>query len=59
MRSRRARLGLLLAGGAVIAGAIGVAVVELLRLPKGSVWLVVAATVVLVTVIRAVTVRRQ
>jgi uncharacterized membrane protein len=55
---RRANLGLLLAGAVVIAGGFGIAVVEVLRWPKGSVWLVVGATVLLVTAIRWLTARR-
>jgi hypothetical protein len=43
----------LLAGAAIVAGAIGIGVVEALRLPKGSVWLVVAITLVVVVVARS------
>ena len=59
--SRRARsqAGLVLAGAVVIAGGVGVAVVEWLGFPKGSVWIVVALTVVLVVVIRGLTRRRS
>jgi hypothetical protein len=46
---------LLLAGGVVVAGGLGVAVVEALRWPRGSLWLVVAATVGLVALIRVLT----
>ncbi|OLC00356.1 MAG: hypothetical protein AUH30_02805 [Candidatus Rokubacteria bacterium 13_1_40CM_68_15] len=48
----RSRAGLVLAGAVVIAGGVGVAVVEWLGFPKGSVWIVVAVTVALVVVIR-------
>ncbi|HSE92394.1 MAG TPA: hypothetical protein VLF19_03740 [Methylomirabilota bacterium] len=58
MTTRRRRLGLALAGAVVIAGGLGVGVVELMRLPKGSVWVVVAATLGLVALIRALTTRR-
>ena len=58
MTTRRRRLGLALAGAVVIAGGLGVGVVELMRLPKGSVWIVVAATLGLVALIRALTARR-
>ncbi len=51
----RSRTGLVLAGAVVIAGGISVGVVEWLRLPKGSVWIVVAVTITLVVVIRGVT----
>ena len=48
----RSRAGLVLAGAVVIAGGVGVAVVEWLGFPKGSVGIVVAVTVALVVVIR-------
>jgi hypothetical protein len=57
-RRRRSRAGLVAAGAVVIAGGFGIAVVEALRWPKGSIWLVVGATVVLVATIRALTARR-
>jgi len=54
-RHTRTRAGSALAGAVVIAGGVGVAVVEWLGFPKGSVWVVVAVTVALVVVIRGVT----
>jgi len=54
-RQPRSRIGLTVAGAVVIAGGAGVAVVEWLRLPKGSVWVVVAITVALVALVRGVT----
>jgi len=57
-RQARSRAGLVLAGAVVIAGGVGVAVVEWLGFPKGSVWIVVAVTVAFVVVIRGVTRRR-
>ena len=48
MGTRRGPMAHLLAGAAIVAGAIGIGVVEALRLPKGSVWLVVAITLVVV-----------
>lgn len=57
--ARRRRLGLVLAGAVVVMGGVGVGVVEVLRLPKGSVWLVVGGTIALVALIRAVTARRR
>lgn len=51
MRRRRSQTGLVLAGAAVIAGGVAVAVVELLHVPKGSVWVVVGATIALVVTI--------
>jgi hypothetical protein len=41
-----------LAGGVVIAAGFGVALVEVYRLPKGSIWVVVAAAVLVVVLIR-------
>jgi len=55
--TRRRRLGLALAGAVVIAGGVGVALVEVLRLPRGSVWVVVAVTAGVVALIRAATAR--
>jgi hypothetical protein len=39
----------------VIAAGFAVAVVEMLRLPKGAIWVVVAAAVGILAVIRAAT----
>jgi len=58
-RHARSQAGLVLAGAVVIAGGVGVGVVEGLGFPKGSVWIVVALTVALVVVIRGVTRRRS
>lgn len=55
MRRRRSHLGLVLAGGVVVVAGFTIALVEVLKLPKGSIWLVVAATIVLVALIRWVT----
>ena len=52
MRHRRSRWAPLVAGGVVIAAGFGVALVEVYRLPKGSIWLVVAAAVLLIVLIR-------
>jgi hypothetical protein len=52
---RRARLGLMLAGVVVIAGGFAIGVVEMLRWPKGSVWVVVGVTVAIAALIRALT----
>lgn len=51
MRQRRSQTGLVIAGAVVVAGGVAVGVVELLHFPKGSVWVVVAATVALVVLI--------
>jgi hypothetical protein len=42
-----------------MAGAFGVALAELLKLPRGSVWLVVAVTAIVAAVIRALTAPRR
>jgi uncharacterized membrane protein len=42
------------AGGVVIVAGVVIALVELYRFPKGSVWLVAAAAVLLLFVLRAV-----
>jgi hypothetical protein len=54
-RRRRSDLGLLIAGAVVIVAGFAVAIVEALHFPKGSIWLVVGGTVVIVTVIRLLT----
>jgi hypothetical protein len=43
------------AGAVVIAGGLGIGVVEVLHLPKGSVWVVVIATLGLAALIRGLT----
>jgi hypothetical protein len=48
VRRRRSQAGLVLAGGVVIAAGVAIGLVELFRLPKGSVWVVVAVTIALV-----------
>jgi hypothetical protein len=55
---RRSHRGLVLAGAVIIAAGFGVAIVEALRLPKGSIWIVVAGAALLVALIRASTARR-
>lgn len=42
----------ILAGGVVIAAGFGVALVEVYRLPRGSIWIVVGAAVLLVLLLR-------
>ena len=54
-RAPRSRSGLVVAGAVVIAGGAGVAVVDWLRLPKGSVWIVVAVTIALAALVRGFT----
>ena len=52
MRRRRSNVALALAGGVVIAAGFAIALVEALRLPKASIWVVVSATIALVALIR-------
>ena len=55
MNRRRSHRASVLAGGVVVAAGFGIATVEALKLPKGSVWVVVAAALVLVLLIRRAT----
>lgn len=48
----------MLAGVVIVAAGFGVALVEMYHWPKGSIWGVVAAAVVLVAIIRVVSARR-
>ena len=52
MNRRRSHWGSMLAGGVVIAAGFGIAMVEALKFPKGSIWIVVAAALALVLLIR-------
>jgi hypothetical protein len=49
---RRASWGAALAGSVLVAAGFAVAIVEVLRLPKGSVWGVVAVAAMLLVAIR-------
>lgn len=48
MKRRRSQTGLVLAGAVVVAGGVAIGLAELFRLPKFSVWIIVAATAALV-----------
>jgi hypothetical protein len=52
------RLGLVLAGAVVVAGGFGIAIVEAMLWPRGTIWVVAAATVGIVVLIRALTGKR-
>jgi hypothetical protein len=54
-RRRRSQAGLVAAGGVVIAAGFAIALVEVFQLPKGSIWVVVGATVAVVALIRFLT----
>jgi hypothetical protein len=49
---RRRRWPAIVAGGVVIAAGFGVGLVEVYRLPKGSLWIVVGVAVLLILLIR-------
>lgn len=55
MARRRSHAGLVLSGIVVVAAGFAVGAVELLRLPKGSIWVVVGLAAAIVGVIRALT----
>ena len=50
---RRSQWSMVLAGGVVIVAGLTVGLVEVYRFPKGSIWVVVGVTVLLVWLIRA------
>jgi hypothetical protein len=54
-RRRRSHLGLVVNGAVVIAAGFGVALVEAYRLPKGSLWFVVGAAVLIIVTVRFMT----
>lgn len=58
MRRRRSAWAPVLGGGVVIAAGFGVALVEAYRWPKGTIWLVVGAAVLLLVLIHGLGRRR-
>ena len=58
-RPRRSQWSPVLAGAVVIAAGLAVGLVEVYQFPKGSIWVVVVATVLLVAFIRALGRRRS
>ena len=52
---RRSHRGLVLAAIVIVAAGFAVAIVEAMRMPKGSIWIVVVVAALLVGVIRALT----
>jgi len=52
MTRRRSGWAPILSGGVVIAAGFGVALVEAFKFPKGSIWFVVGAAILIVLVIR-------
>jgi hypothetical protein len=55
---RRSQAGLVLAAVVIIAAGFGIALVEMYRWPKASIWGVVGGAVLLVAVIRTLSTRR-
>jgi len=54
VRRRRSQTGLVLAGGIVVTAGVAIGLVELFRLPKGSIWVVVAVAIALIfTIMKA------
>ena len=51
-RRRRSHVGLVVSGVVVILAGFAIAMVEALRLPKVSIWVVVSATILIVSAIR-------
>ena len=58
MRGKRSCTGTILAAAVLIGAGFAVAAVEILRLPKGTIWIVVAVAVAVLTIIRAATRRK-
>jgi hypothetical protein len=58
MTRRRAGWAPIASGGVVIAAGFGIALVEAYHWPKGSIWFVVGAAVLLVLLLRALGARR-
>ena len=58
MSRRRSHVASVVAGGVVIAAGFAVAIVEVLKLPRGSIWIVVASAVAVVAAIRVLSKRR-
>ena len=56
---RRSQWSPVLAGVVVIAGGLAVGLVEVYQFPRGSIWVVVGATVLLVALIRTLGRRRS
>jgi hypothetical protein len=52
---KRSRAGTILAAAVLIAAGFAVAIVEMLRLPKGTIWIVVAVAVMTLGIIRTAT----
>jgi hypothetical protein len=51
---RRARWAAIAAGSVVIAAGFAIALLELWRFPKGSIWIVVAVTILVLVALRGV-----
>jgi hypothetical protein len=58
-RHRRSQVGLLLAAIVIVAAGFGIALVEMYRWPKGSMWGVAGAAVLLIALIRILSTRTR
>ena len=58
-RRRRSTLAPVLSAAVVILGGFGIAMVEAWRLPKASIWIVVAGAVILIAAIRVLSRSRR
>jgi UDP-N-acetylmuramyl pentapeptide phosphotransferase/UDP-N-acetylglucosamine-1-phosphate transferase len=58
-RPRRSQWSPVLAGGVVIVAGLAVGLVEVYQFPRGSIWVVVSVTVLLVLLIRVLGRRRS
>lgn len=58
MHRRPSQVGLILAAAVIVLAGFGIALVEMYRWPKGSIWGVVGAAILLVAIIRTVSARR-
>jgi hypothetical protein len=56
--ARRSHAGLVLSAIVIVLAGFGVAIVEAMRFPRGSIWIVVAVAALVVLLIRAATARR-
>jgi hypothetical protein len=56
---QRSQTGLVLAGAVIVLAGFGIALVEMYRWPKWSIWAVIGAAVLVVAIIRVVSTRRS
>jgi hypothetical protein len=56
--ARRSHAGLVLSAIVIVLAGFGVAIVEAMRFPRGSIWIVVVVAALVVLLIRTATARR-